>query len=90
MSADTTKGDSVELVPGVWISSGRQNGKTAKAIAAAVAAARPVHYREAADSLDKLADALEATDPTNPGIGGIRLSAIALRRTAPDLEGDTE
>jgi hypothetical protein len=41
----------VELVPGVWISSGRQNGKTTEAITAAVEAARPVHYREAANSL---------------------------------------
>lgn len=52
----------IELVPGVWVASGRQNGKTGAAIAAAVEAAKPAHYLDAAADLRKVGHAAAADE----------------------------
>lgn len=60
-----------------------------------MAAARPVHYREAATSLRSMAAVSRAEVDQNVTISrefldGIDYAATRLERTAQDLEGDTE
>lgn len=85
------RADYYEPAPGIAVV-GRQNGKTAKAIAVAVEAARPVHYRAAADSLraiavHRLATASDAL--AHARAEGIKEAARLLERGLED-EGDTD